>query len=176
MWQSSAIPFVFVDGSGMCVCVCVCAHVQTIMKTQLGSSGEVKRKKVAAKCDIPLVDLSTCKYEVLRIALERNGWEEGSENNRNCHIVWTDLSVGPERLLSLKQGQKINHFYGMLKICRKKSLFRTLTTMRKYECACLCGAQCVFFCVDYFASSPVCALLQGYLLIHIKIIRLGIMI
>jgi hypothetical protein len=100
MWQSSAIPFVFVDGSGMCVCVCVCVHVQRIMKKQLGSSGEVKRKKVAAKRDIPLVDLSTCKYEVLRIALERNGWEEGSENNRNCHIVWTGKKLSLPLLFS----------------------------------------------------------------------------
>jgi hypothetical protein len=43
-----------------------------------------------------------------------------------------DLSVGPDRLMSLKQGQKINHMYGMLAICRKKSLFQSLSTMRKY--------------------------------------------
>ncbi len=83
-----------------CVCVCVCVHVQRIMKKQLGSSGEVKRKKVAAKRDIPLVDLSTCKYEVLRIALERNGWEEGSENNRNCHLVWTGKKLSLPLLFS----------------------------------------------------------------------------
>lgn len=47
--------------------------------------------------------------------------------------VWfiTDLSVGPEKLMSMKRGVKINHMYGMLAICRKKSLFRSLTTMRK---------------------------------------------
>lgn len=88
-----------------CVCwwqwrVCVCVHVQRIMKKQLGSSGEVKKKKVAAKRDIPLVDLSTCKYEVLRIALERNGWEEGSENNQNCHLVWTGKKLSLPLLFS----------------------------------------------------------------------------
>ena len=44
----------------------------------------------------------------------------------------TDLSVGAERLMTMKKGQKINHFYGMLAICRKKSLFRSLSTMHKY--------------------------------------------
>jgi hypothetical protein len=43
-----------------------------------------------------------------------------------------DLSVGAERLMTMKKGQKINHFYGMLAICRKKSLFRSLSTMHKY--------------------------------------------
>lgn len=43
-----------------------------------------------------------------------------------------DLSVGVERLMTLKKGQKINHFHGMLAICRKKSLFRSLSTMHKY--------------------------------------------
>jgi tubulin polyglutamylase TTLL6/13 len=47
-------------------------------------------------------------------------------------IMHVDLSVGPDRLMSLKQGQKINHMYGMLAICRKKSLFQSLSTMRKY--------------------------------------------
>jgi len=84
----------------LCSGMCVCVHVQRIMKKQLGSGGEVKRKKLAAKRDIPLVDLSTCKYEVLRIALECNGWEEGSENNRNCHLVWTGKKLSLPLLFS----------------------------------------------------------------------------
>ena len=52
-----------------------------------------------------------------------------------CHLyfdsIFVDLSVGPDKLMALKKGQKINHFHGMLAICRKKSLFRSLSTMRK---------------------------------------------
>ncbi|XP_024377743.1 uncharacterized protein [Physcomitrium patens] len=70
-------------------------------------------------------------YRVLRIVLEKNGWEEGQEDDKRCHLIWTDLSVGPDKLMKLNKGQKINHFHGMLAICRKKSLFCSLSTMRK---------------------------------------------
>lgn len=46
---------------------------------------------------------------------------------------FSDLSVGPDKLMKLNKGQKINHFHGMLAICRKKSLFCSLSTMRKYK-------------------------------------------
>lgn len=43
------------------------------------------------------------------------------------------MSVGPEKLMQLQKGQKINHFHGMLQICRKKSLARNLSVMHKYD-------------------------------------------
>ncbi|CAM6095581.1 unnamed protein product [Calypogeia fissa] len=91
-------------------------------------SGKKKGKRPAA---VPVVDLSCCKYELLRIVLRKNGWEESGDDEKNCHLIWTDMSIGPERLMVLKRGQKINHFFGMLQICRKKSLALNLATMRK---------------------------------------------
>ncbi|KAH9577011.1 hypothetical protein CY35_01G192400, partial [Sphagnum magellanicum] len=95
-----------------------------------GKKGSRSRRRSKKQATL-IVDLTSCKYEVLRIVLKKNGWENRIDDEKNCHLIWTDLSVGPDRLMSLKQGQKINHMYGMLAICRKKSLFQSLSTMRK---------------------------------------------
>ena len=41
-------------------------------------------------------------------------------------LYWTDTSVSIERIMKLKSTQKINHFTGMLEICRKKALAKNL--------------------------------------------------
>ncbi|KAL2635285.1 hypothetical protein R1flu_006764 [Riccia fluitans] len=100
--------------------------IARIMKGKGGGKRRAKRTY-----GVPIVDLSCCKYELLRIVLKNNGWEEAGAEETNSHLIWTDMSIGPERLMTLKRGQKINHYFGMLQICRKKSLARNLATMRK---------------------------------------------
>eukprot|EP00983_Pelagomonas_calceolata_P128418 1161510-Pelagomonas_calceolata.AAC.6 len=41
------------------------------------------------------------------------------------------MSVGIERIMKLNKTQKINHFNGMLELCRKKSMARNLSKMCK---------------------------------------------
>ncbi len=46
-------------------------------------------------------------------------------------LYWTDTSVLLERVMNMKRYQKINHFPGMLEICRKDLLARNMTRMLK---------------------------------------------
>ena len=46
-------------------------------------------------------------------------------------LYWTDTSVLLERVMDMKRYQKINHFPGMLEICRKDLLARNMTRMFK---------------------------------------------
>ncbi|QDZ21369.1 Tubulin-tyrosine ligase/tubulin polyglutamylase [Chloropicon primus] len=76
------------------------------------------------------VNLSNCKYDIVREVIRKKGWIEVDEE-ADWQLCWTDTSVGLERLLRLNKTQKINHFSGMLEICRKKSLCRNIANMSK---------------------------------------------
>ncbi|KAJ7530489.1 hypothetical protein O6H91_14G005600 [Diphasiastrum complanatum] len=102
------------------------------MMESLGNGGKILKKKKKQGSEEIRVDLSCCRYDILRIVIAKFGWEEVENNDdKGWHLCWTDTSIGPERLMSLRRGQKVNHFVGMLQICRKKSLARHLSTMRK---------------------------------------------
>eukprot|EP00249_Psilotum_nudum_P013413 c24316_g1_i2 orf=397-2796(-) len=92
--------------------------------------GVAKKKKKKKRPGEVRVELSGCKYAILRIVTQKLGWEE-ADNEKQWHLLWTDASIGPERLMTLKRGQRVNHFLGMLQICRKKSLARHLSNMRR---------------------------------------------
>ena len=74
------------------------------------------------------MNLSNCKYDVLRIVQKKLGWKEVGEED-DWQLTWTDMSVSIERVMKLKSTQKINHFHGMLEICRKKPLARNIARM-----------------------------------------------
>ena len=76
------------------------------------------------------MNLSNCKYDVLRIVQKKLGWKEVGEED-DWQLTWTDMSVSIERVMKLKSTQKINHFHGMLEICRKKPLARNIARMAK---------------------------------------------
>ncbi|XP_033026394.1 tubulin polyglutamylase TTLL6 isoform X2 [Lacerta agilis] len=58
------------------------------------------------------------------------GLREASEVD-DWTLYWTDFSVSLERVLEMKPYQKINHFPGMLEICRKDLLARNMGRMLK---------------------------------------------
>lgn len=60
----------------------------------------------------------------------RLGWKEVGDES-DWHLYWTDTSVSMERVMRLGRVQKINHFAGMLEICRKKSLAKNIGRMQK---------------------------------------------
>ncbi|KAG5871650.1 hypothetical protein JTB14_037075 [Gonioctena quinquepunctata] len=81
-----------------------------------------KRKRVVSVC------LTHCRYDVIRRVAQKFGYKEVTEGE-NWNMYWTDLSITVDRCKEMKRFQKINHFPGMLEICRKDLLARNLNRM-----------------------------------------------
>ena len=86
------------------------------------------KKRRKRKVQPIAVNLTNCKYELLRIVQRKLGWREVGDDD-DWQLYWTDTSVSIERIMRLKSTQKINHFTGMLEICRKKQLAKNLGRM-----------------------------------------------
>ncbi|XP_043911267.1 tubulin polyglutamylase TTLL6 [Protopterus annectens] len=69
-------------------------------------------------------------YVLVRRAARRYGLREAMENDE-WTVYWSDCSVSLERVMHMKQYQKINHFPGMSEICRKDLLARNMNRMAK---------------------------------------------
>jgi tubulin polyglutamylase TTLL6/13 len=76
------------------------------------------------------IDLSNCKYDIVRQCANSLGWTEAKTSD-DWTVCWMDTSVAPERVMRLKNYQRINHFPGMNGICRKVPLARNLNRMKK---------------------------------------------
>ncbi|XP_064292502.1 tubulin polyglutamylase ttll6-like isoform X2 [Plodia interpunctella] len=74
--------------------------------------------------------LTNCRYESIRKVASAFGMREVSEEDA-WNFYWTDMSVSVERAKEMKRFQRINHFPGMLEICRKDLLARNLNRMQK---------------------------------------------
>jgi tubulin polyglutamylase TTLL6/13 len=66
----------------------------------------------------------------VRLVLKKLSWKEVGDDDE-WQLYWTDTSVSMERILRLSKTQKINHFCGMLEICRKKKLSNNIAHMQK---------------------------------------------
>jgi len=66
----------------------------------------------------------------VRIVLKKLGWKEVDDED-DWQLYWTDTSVSLERVMMMKKTQKMNHFCGMLEICRKKKLANNFARMAK---------------------------------------------
>ncbi|XP_077481656.1 tubulin polyglutamylase ttll6 isoform X2 [Stigmatopora argus] len=75
------------------------------------------------------VNLSNCKYESVRRAIRRYGLKVSVDAD-DWTLMWSDCSVSLERVKAMKHYQ-INHFPGMIEICRKDTLARNLNRMLK---------------------------------------------
>ncbi|NWW91629.1 TTL13 polyglutamylase, partial [Rhynochetos jubatus] len=71
-----------------------------------------------------------CLLGAVRRAARCCGLREAGESEE-WTVYWTDYSVPLERLMDMKRFQKINHFPGMMEICRKDLLARNLNRMRR---------------------------------------------
>ncbi|XP_021262356.1 tubulin polyglutamylase TTLL6 isoform X3 [Numida meleagris] len=85
---------------------------------------------VSFNSSIPSINLTSCKYESVRRAALCCGLKEVGDNE-DWTVYWTDYSVSLERVMEMKRFQKINHFPGMIEICRKDLLARNLNRMLK---------------------------------------------
>ncbi|XP_051927652.1 tubulin polyglutamylase ttll6 [Hippocampus zosterae] len=90
----------------------------------------VQRKQRKPKRRYVWVNLTNCKYESVRRAARRYGLKVASDGD-DWTLMWSDCSVSLERVMAMKQYQKINHFPGMIEICRKDTLARNLNRMLK---------------------------------------------
>ncbi|XP_024523066.1 tubulin polyglutamylase TTLL7 [Selaginella moellendorffii] len=55
-----------------------------------------RRKKKKAVCGYIRVDLSCCRYQILRIVLRKLGWEVTTDDSKPWHLIWTgDLELAP---------------------------------------------------------------------------------
>ncbi|KAM9637524.1 tubulin polyglutamylase TTLL13 [Morphnus guianensis] len=72
--------------------------------------------------------LSCACFGTVRRAALCCGLKEAGENEE-WTVYWTDYSVSLERIMEMKRFQKINHFPGMIEICRKDLLARNLNRM-----------------------------------------------
>ncbi|XP_042659878.1 tubulin polyglutamylase TTLL6 isoform X2 [Tyto alba] len=72
--------------------------------------------------------LSCACFGTVRRAARCCGLKEVGENEE-WTVYWTDYSVSLERVMEMKRFQKINHFPGMIEICRKDLLARNLNRM-----------------------------------------------
>lgn len=98
---------------------------QSVASAASGVKKKKKKKNPAIR-----INLTACKYEVLRIVQRKLGWKEVGDDD-DWEIYWTDTSVSIERIMKLTKTQKINHFNGMLEICRKRAMAKNLMKMAK---------------------------------------------
>ncbi|XP_054069861.1 tubulin polyglutamylase TTLL13 isoform X2 [Rissa tridactyla] len=83
---------------------------------------------ISFNSSVPSINLTSCKYESVRRAARYCGLKEAGEDEE-WTVYWTDCSVSLERVMKMKRFQKINHFPGMIEICRKDLLARNLNRM-----------------------------------------------
>ena len=92
---------------------------------ETGESEKRKRKKKKLG-----INLTNCKYDSVHRVSRRFGLKEMGDED-DWVVFWTDVSVAMERVMALKRYQKINHFPGMIEICRKDMLARNITRMMR---------------------------------------------
>ncbi|KAM6303778.1 tubulin polyglutamylase TTLL13 [Podargus strigoides] len=76
----------------------------------------------------PAWPLSSACFGAVRRAAQCCGLREAGEDEE-WTVCWTDCSVSLDRIMEMKRFQKINHFPGMIEICRKDLLARNLNRM-----------------------------------------------
>eukprot|EP01135_Chromosphaera_perkinsii_P006765 Nk52_evm13s578 gene=Nk52_evmTU13s578 len=106
----------------------------TSRATSLGSvgvdEGAKKKKKKKKKSQLMGINTTNCRYDVVRRMARKNGFTDVEELD-DWYLYWTDTSVALERVMVMKQYQKINHFPGMNEISRKDNLARNLNRLSK---------------------------------------------
>ena len=61
---------------------------------------------------------------------KKHGYEEVDDEYEHWDLNWTDLSVSEHRVSKMLPFQRVNHFPGMMEICRKAALSRHLKRMK----------------------------------------------
>lgn len=94
------------------------------------SKSVVKKKKTKNTQPIKL-NLSFCKYEILRLVANHFNFVEAEEDDNDWALVWSDTTLPFDLILNMKGNQRCNHFPGMNEITRKDTLGRNLRRLQK---------------------------------------------
>ena len=80
-----------------------------------------------------LANVAGTRYDAVRECLEKCGFitVKDERDDPNCLLYWSDLAVPNERISEMKPYQRINHFPGMVEICRKDCLAKNMSKMQK---------------------------------------------
>ena len=77
------------------------------------------------------IDTTACRYNVVRQAAAKLGWAEAGPDTPAPSVVWVDTSISEARIARLPEGSRVNHFPGMLLLCRKVDSARLLAKMKR---------------------------------------------
>lgn len=106
------------------------AKDDALLSRTLNSASRIVINKKKPRKRIVTICLVNCRYDVIRRVASKFGYREVGETD-NWNLYWTDWSISIERCKDMKRFQKINHFPGMLEICRKDLLARNLNRMQR---------------------------------------------
>lgn len=123
--------------------------------TELGEGKRGKKEKKKKKKSVT-INLQSCKYDLrapspflfsfalfrvsclsewkcpsnaVRRVVEHLGWKEVGEGEESL-LLWSDVTVGQEKLMRLSRAHKVNHFPGMQELARKRPLARNISRMQ----------------------------------------------
>ncbi|THD25135.1 Tubulin polyglutamylase TTLL7 [Fasciola hepatica] len=81
-----------------------------------------------------VANLSLSRYDLVRRTVKEAGFTiKDDEDMSDAFLVWTDNFLPLERIMSLKSHQRLNHFPGMIEICRKDFLAKNFIKMNRIE-------------------------------------------
>ena len=107
-------------------------HTSTGKSRKSSAAGGGTHHSAATSGTTVVVNMPNCKYESVEACVLNKGWKIiRDENSTSWNLYWTDTSVSTERLIRVEKHQKLNHFPGMLKVCRKTPLARILKKMSR---------------------------------------------
>lgn len=96
---------------------------EMLRRTKSCHSVKVKKNQI-------LICISGQKYRIVSEVAKELQWKLTNEHNL-WNVFWTDSIMGVSFCLTMHRFQKINHFPGMMEICRKDLLARNLNRMLK---------------------------------------------
>uniref|UniRef100_A0A3B5L0U3 Tubulin tyrosine ligase-like family, member 7 n=1 Tax=Xiphophorus couchianus TaxID=32473 RepID=A0A3B5L0U3_9TELE len=92
------------------------------------SSGKRKAHSKKKKGRIT-ANVSGTKYEIVRIVTSEMDFIKARDDDETANLIWNDSAVQHEKIVELRNYQRINHFPGMGEICRKDCLARNMSKM-----------------------------------------------
>ena len=108
----------------------VVAHFSKADKKDETNASNVKFKK---KKKGLIANVGGTRYDAVKECLEKCGFAtiKDEKDDPNCLLYWSDLAVPNERISEMKPYQRINHFPGMVEVCRKDCLAKNMAKMQK---------------------------------------------
>jgi tubulin polyglutamylase TTLL6/13 len=76
------------------------------------------------------MNVAFTRYKIVRYVAKKFGYRLNKNENSDSDICWIDAGISYEKLMKMKQYQRINHFPGMYAIARKNLLARNLMKMQ----------------------------------------------